>query len=55
LYDGLKQMKVEITSYENILQALPLYDQNLGWLVPAIVGAFIGFIIHKLKNNQASA
>ncbi|EAZ83365.1 Branched-chain amino acid transport system carrier protein, partial [Bacillus sp. B14905] len=56
LYDGLKQMKVEITSYENILQALPLYDQNLGWLVPAIVGAFIGFIIHKLmNNNQASA
>ncbi|WP_446936547.1 branched-chain amino acid transport system II carrier protein [Lysinibacillus fusiformis] len=49
-------MKVEITSYENILQALPLYDQNLGWLVPAIVGAFIGFIIHKLmNNNQASA
>ncbi|ACA38743.1 hypothetical protein P799_01440 [Lysinibacillus sphaericus CBAM5] len=55
LYDGLKQMKIEITSYENILQALPLYEQNLGWLVPAIVGAFIGFIIYKLFNNQVSA
>ncbi|MNH37156.1 Branched-chain amino acid transport protein [compost metagenome] len=48
LYGGLKQMKVEITPYENILKALPMYGQNLGWLLPAIVGALIGFIIHKL-------
>ena len=48
LYGGLKQMKVEITPYENILKALPMYEQNLGWLLPAIVGAVIGFIIHKL-------
>jgi len=48
LYDGLKQMKVEITPYETILKALPMYEQNLGWLLPAIVGASIGFIIHKL-------
>ncbi len=51
LYDGLKQMKVEITPYETILKALPMYEQNLGWLLPAIVGAVIGFIIHKLKNK----
>ena len=48
LYDGLKQMKVEITPYETILKALPMYEQNLGWLLPAIVGASIGFIIHKV-------
>jgi len=55
LYGGLKEMKIEITPYKNILQTLPLYEQNLGWLLPAIVGALIGFIIHKLFNNQASA
>lgn len=52
VYDGLKQMEIKITSYENILKALPLYEQSLGWLVPAMIGALIGFIIHKLfKKN----
>ncbi|MGE6516272.1 branched-chain amino acid transport system II carrier protein [Lysinibacillus sphaericus] len=46
LYDGLKLMNFKIVPYENFLKALPLYEQSLGWLVPAIVGAIIGFIIH---------
>ncbi len=46
LYDGLKLMDFKIVPYENFLKALPLYEQSLGWLVPAIVGAIIGFIIH---------
>ncbi|MFY0520203.1 branched-chain amino acid transport system II carrier protein [Lysinibacillus sp. UGB7] len=46
LYDGLKLMNLKIVPYENFLKALPLYEQSLGWLVPAIVGAIIGFIIH---------
>lgn len=50
LYDGLKQMKLNIPVYENLLDILPLYDQSLGWLVPAIVGAMIGIVIHKLSK-----
>ena len=30
--------------YENIL---PFYDRGLGWIVPALVGAVIGYFIHK--------
>ncbi|KOP77767.1 branched-chain amino acid transporter [Lysinibacillus sp. FJAT-14745] len=48
LNDGLKEMKITIAPYVNILKALPLYEQSLAWLVPAIIGALIGFIIHKL-------
>lgn len=51
LYDGLKEMNIRIAPYENILNALPLYEQSLGWLVPAIIGALIGFIIHKLMKR----
>ncbi|MET4560664.1 LIVCS family branched-chain amino acid:cation transporter [Lysinibacillus parviboronicapiens] len=51
LYDGLKLMKIEIVPYENFLNALPLYEQSLGWLVPAIVGAIVGFIIHKISKK----
>ncbi|KOS60758.1 branched-chain amino acid transport system II carrier protein [Lysinibacillus agricola] len=48
LYDGLKEMNIKIAPYESILKALPFYEQSLGWLVPAIIGALIGLIIHKL-------
>lgn len=50
IYDGLKQLKIDIPFYENLLETLPFYEQNLGWLVPAIVGAAIGFVIHKLSK-----
>ena len=49
LYDGLKEMKIELVAYENLLKILPLYEQSLGWLLPAIIGACLGFILHKLK------
>lgn len=50
LYDGLKEMNVKIPFYENILNTLPFYGQSLGWLIPAIVGAAIGIVIHKLSK-----
>ncbi|MFJ7950727.1 branched-chain amino acid transport system II carrier protein [Lysinibacillus sp. NPDC096418] len=50
LYDGLKQLKIQVPFYENLLNTLPLHEQNLAWLIPAIVGATIGFIIHKLSK-----
>jgi len=51
LNDGFKQMEITITPYVNILKTLPLYEQSLAWLVPAIVGALIGFVIHKLTKK----
>lgn len=50
LYDGLKGAGIEIAWYENILSTLPLYEQSLGWIVPAIVGLVIGWIIHIIKK-----
>ena len=46
LYDGIKTAGYSIGWYENILNLLPLYDQSIGWLLPAIVGLLIGWIIH---------
>lgn len=46
LYDGIKTAGYSIGWYENILTLLPLYDQSIGWLVPAIVGLVIGWIIY---------
>ncbi|KOS66645.1 branched-chain amino acid transporter [Lysinibacillus contaminans] len=50
LYDGLKELNVKIPFYEDLLNTLPFHDQSLGWLIPAIVGAAIGIVIHKLSK-----
>ena len=50
LYDGIKAAGIEIGWYENILSLLPLYDQSVGWLVPALVGLAIGWMIHLLNK-----
>lgn len=50
LYDGIKTAGFSIPAYENLLAMLPLYGQSIGWLVPAIVGAIIGYIIHLIKD-----
>ena len=30
---------------------LPLFDMNLGWMLPALVGLVIGFVIHLARRN----
>lgn len=45
IFDGLKTAKIDVVPVTSILKHLPLYEQQIGWLVPAIVGAFIGLII----------
>ncbi|RUL54163.1 branched-chain amino acid transport system II carrier protein [Lysinibacillus antri] len=51
LYDGIKTTGIKIPAYENVLSALPLYEQNVGWLVPALVGLVIGWIIHLVTKK----
>ncbi|MEK4228406.1 branched-chain amino acid transport system II carrier protein [Solibacillus sp. FSL H8-0538] len=50
LYDGIKAIGIEIAAYGDLLAKLPLYEQSIGWLIPAIIGAIIGFIIQLLKK-----
>ena len=45
VFDGLRVAEFEIEPVTSILQHLPLYKQQIGWLVPAIVGALVGIII----------
>ena len=35
----------------NILNSLPFYSKGLGWIIPATVGAIVGFIYGKLRNK----
>ncbi len=33
------------------LQLVPLYDLSLGWIVPAILGGFIGALVHAIQKK----
>ncbi|MFY3791579.1 branched-chain amino acid transport system II carrier protein [Ureibacillus sp. MALMAid1270] len=52
LYDGLKTAGFEVKWYGNIINSLPLAEQSLGWLVPAIVALAIGWMIHLLTKSS---
>ncbi|MDQ0272115.1 branched-chain amino acid transport system II carrier protein [Cytobacillus purgationiresistens] len=45
IVDGLNTAGIKIAALNNSLSFLPLFAQGIGWLVPAIVGAIIGYIL----------
>ena len=45
IYDGIKGASITFAGYENLLNHIPLYSSGIGWLIPAIVGAIVGYII----------
>lgn len=57
--DFLLKLPVSITSslnmtdfISNMSEALPLFDIGFGWLIPALIGFFIGIIVWKMKKNK---
>lgn len=45
LYDGLAAAGISPAWYESFVSVAPLFDMGLGWLVPGIIGAIIGYVI----------
>ena len=52
IFDGLKGAGIDIKAVNDILAYLPLYEQQIGWLVPAIVGALVGVILSPLFKKR---
>ncbi|MBU8880955.1 branched-chain amino acid transport system II carrier protein [Bacillus sp. FJAT-29790] len=43
-FDGLNGAGIHLSSINNFFNAiLPMYDVGLGWIIPAIIGGFIGY------------
>ncbi|UJL46064.1 branched-chain amino acid transport system II carrier protein [Virgibacillus sp. NKC19-16] len=45
LYDGLVAFGFEMPRLASVMEKLPFFDLGLGWLVPAVVGGVIGWMI----------
>ncbi|WP_110926469.1 branched-chain amino acid transport system II carrier protein [Bacillus massiliglaciei] len=53
LFDGLKAAGYEWSALSDFFMSiLPLYEEGLGWLLPAIIGALLGYIISLLVNPK---
>jgi branched-chain amino acid:cation transporter, LIVCS family len=50
--DGLKTAGMDVTSISEALSFLPFYTQGIGWIVPALAGAVIGFIIAQFAGDS---
>ncbi|MGG3928394.1 branched-chain amino acid transport system II carrier protein [Metabacillus fastidiosus] len=50
LFDGLNGAGIHISSINHFFNAvLPMYEVGLGWIIPAIIGGFIGYGISILR------
>lgn len=52
IFDGLRGAGIDVKPVTSVLSHLPLYEQQIGWLVPAIVGAFIGVLLMPLFKKR---
>lgn len=55
VFDGLAGGGFVIEPAMNVLAKLPLHEQQIGWLMPAIIGAIIGWVITLIKPSSAAA
>lgn len=53
LYDGLTAFGFEMSRVTSFMEKLPLFDISLGWLLPAVVGGVLGFIIERLTSKES--
>ncbi|AYB38096.1 branched-chain amino acid transport system II carrier protein [Brevibacillus laterosporus] len=52
LVDALQQSHIDVSFITDVYRYLPLYEQGIGWVLPALVGACIGFLWGKGKENR---
>ncbi|MCP3741139.1 branched-chain amino acid transport system II carrier protein [Rossellomorea sp. BNER] len=53
--DGLKTAGLNVSIASDTLSFLPLFNEGIGWLVPAIIGAIIGFILASILGESKKA
>jgi branched-chain amino acid:cation transporter, LIVCS family len=51
IVDGLKAFGLNLGTIDQIYSHVPLYADGIGWLIPAIIGAIVGFIIALIRGR----
>jgi|SRR5579875_752844 len=53
LHDGLAMFGLKWSMLESLVSYLPLASVSLGWIVPAVVGGVIGFVLEKFIPSSS--
>jgi branched-chain amino acid:cation transporter, LIVCS family len=51
IYDGLVAFGADVSAIEPLISQLPLFELNLSWVFPALIGGLIGFLFQYLKGD----
>jgi LIVCS family branched-chain amino acid:cation transporter len=49
--DGFKAFGLDLGTIDQIYSHIPLYADGIGWLLPALIGAVIGFVIAWIRGR----
>ncbi|MFC0525041.1 branched-chain amino acid transport system II carrier protein [Pontibacillus salicampi] len=52
IHDGLEAFGADVTGLQSIISFFPLFEENLGWLIPAIIGGIIGYVVDLMFNGH---
>jgi LIVCS family branched-chain amino acid:cation transporter len=52
LFDGLRAAQITFPTIDTVLLHLPLAAEGIGWALPAIIGAVIGYVYGSVKNKR---
>ncbi|WP_246421676.1 branched-chain amino acid transport system II carrier protein [Texcoconibacillus texcoconensis] len=52
IYDGMREMGIDIQLLNEIYSYLPLFEVGLGWIWLAIIGVILGFLIGKVSPDK---
>ncbi len=55
VYEVLTTFNIQINVINNVLKFLPLYENGLGWTVPAMLAAAIGYTLDFKKINRSES
>lgn len=54
-YDVLTILGFNLDGFAKLIGFVPFFDLGLGWIVPAIVGALIGYVVDKIFGYEQSS
>ncbi len=54
LYDVLVSLGLEVKVFATILSVAPFFTDGLGWVIPAVIAAAIGYVLDLMTQNKQS-
>lgn len=55
IYEVLTSLGFEMEMFTTLIGFVPFFENGLGWFVPAVVGAVVGFVVDRVAGPRAEA